>query len=498
MKRAIFLHEIKAWAKSPLLYLLCGSFFLFSLMSLLGTGGFFDGPSQATEPVSLLNSPYSLVSFSFLLTKFMLFAVATFAGFSLYRDYQDQTHHLLYSFPISRTDYLVAKLSSAGLLLLCLGIITLSGIGLAEIILGVENPYIGPDSILGYVLTFLVYLMPTLITVGVLVFVVVGFSRNIYSGFILVLCVVLFQLILENLLFNQRAWLAWLDPLGQHAFWFATQDWDFAARNAAVLPLDPWVVGNRLLWGLIAGLAYWRFATRFDFQYDSIWQRGRIFLGQPASPEPAKRETDLDSPIQYGYSIAARVRSLLPMMRYAVKRILGNWTFLLLGGVGGLAVFFILLRVTNTGEFNLLPFTRLLLGPPLSVYVLVVIFGTFLFSGFLMHRARRHKMSLIVDATAVENWQLMLANLGAIALVQVIQLLLFMLIGITIQMINGWHHFEWSTYAFHLFILVFPTLLVWNVTSHLVHALVPNIFLGLFLLAGIWLGDVSATLVGNM
>ena len=41
-----------------------------------------------------------------------------------------------------------------------------------------------------------------------------------------------------------------------------------------------------------------------------------------------------------------------------------------------------------------------------------------------------------------------------------------------------------------------PVLFVWNVTSQFVHSLIPNLFLGLFILAGIWLGAQSLEQIG--
>jgi hypothetical protein len=59
-----------AWLKSPLFYLLATGFFLFSFVSMLGSGGFFDSPDNSASLVQVLNSPYSLSSISFLFAYF--------------------------------------------------------------------------------------------------------------------------------------------------------------------------------------------------------------------------------------------------------------------------------------------------------------------------------------------------------------------------------------------------------------------------------------------
>ena len=488
MKNAIFQYEVKAWLKSPLLYLLTISFFLFSLVTMLGTGGFFDGSGNSAEQVKLLNSPYSLCSISFLFAKFLLFVVAIFGGFSLYRDYRNKAHAIIYSFPISKSFYLNGKLASVIFILFTLSLLTLSGIWIGEIILGVDNPKLGANSLLGYIIALSLYLAPSLIIVGVFVFVAVGISRNIFSGFIVVICFVLLQLILENVFFENRELLALLDPFGQNSFHLTTHDWDFKMQNSNALPVSMIVILNRVIWFFIVFFIYSFFYKKFDFQYDSIWQLKKV---PPREGVTAGHLINLDADIHYEFSKVARIKCLVQLMLYDFKSIVKSWMFLVLCVFGGLTVFFIQLKASNTGEFVLYPFTKLFIGAPLSLYTLIIIFSTFLFSGLLINRAKQYKMNLMLDATPVMDWQLILSKTGAISLIQIVQLLLFIIIGVAIQIINGFYHFEFGLYFFHLFVLVLPVLFVWNVTSQFVHSLIPNLFFGLFILAGIWLGGQS-------
>ena len=154
------------------------------------------------------------------------------------------------------------------------------------------------------------------------------------------------------------------------------------------------------------------------------------------------------------------------------------------------------LKVTNTGEFNLRPFTRLFLGSPLVIYTQIVIFSTIIFSGLLGKKASQNNMNLMIDATPIENWQLLFSKIGSISLIQLTQLLLFILIGITIQIINGYYNFEVSLYIFHILLLVFPILFVWNVVSQFVYTLISNLFFGLFILSCLWIGAQSLEQIG--
>ena len=496
MRSSIFQYEVKAWLKSPLFYLLATGFFLFSFISMLGSGGFFDSPDNSASPVQLLNSPYSLSSVSFLFAKILLFVVAIIGGFSLYRDYRNNTHAFLYTFPIPKSWYLNGKFGSVVFMLFLVSLLTFSGIWTGELLLGLENQKISANPFFGYLVAYGVYLFPTIIIVGVPVFVIVGVSRNIFSGFIVVISFVLFQLIAENLLFGHKEWLALLDPFGQHAFHLATQEWDFRIQNSSSLPVDWMVIWNRVLWLFLSFAGYSAFFRSFDFQYESMWQFRKAAQREKSSNVHVKAASESQSDIHPDFSKSARIKCFMQLMMFDFRSIATSWMFIALCIFGGIAVFLIQLRVTTTGEFNLLPQTRLFLGATLSIYTLIIIFSTLLFSGSLIHKARQYKMNIMLDATPVSNWQLILSKIGAISLLQVVQLLLFVLMGATIQIINGHYNFEWSLYFFHLFVLVLPVLFVWNITAHFIHSLIPNLFLSLFILACLWLGAQSLEQIG--
>ncbi len=485
---AVFLYELRAWLRSPLFLSVSSGFFLFALVTMLGTGGFFDGPLDPAEPVMVFNSPYSLGSMGFLLARLLLFGAAVFGGFGLYKDTRNNAHAILYSFPISKAAYLHGKLCSALIALAAIGFLTYLGIWTGEIILGVDNPGIAPKSFPGYGVALGFYLFPTLVIAGVGAFTAAGISRSIFSGFVVVICFALFQTILENVISEQKILLALLDPFGQNAFHLATSDWDIPMQNSTRLPVHQIVLWNRILWLLLAGIIYGVFYRKFDFLYDPVWRFRQHAPRNNASAEGYLQQTDIVPQIRYDLSRRAKIKCFTNLAVFDFRRLLKNWMFPVLGFAGAATVFIIQLRVTNTGEFNLLPLTRLFLGAPLTLYTVITIFSTFLFSGLLITRARHHKMDLLVDATPVMDWQLLLSKIGAISLVQFLLLLLFLFAGLGIQILNGYYNFEFGLYLFHLFILVFPVLFVWNITSHLVYTVVPSFVPGYFFLAVLWLG----------
>ncbi len=495
MENAIFQYEIKQALKAPLFYFLALLFFLFSGVTMLGTGGFFDEPISSTVNVNLLNTPFALTNISFLFSKFLLFVVAILAGGTLYKDYKNKTHSILYTFPISKNYYLGGKLLSALFLVTMMTCITFLGVGFGEKMLGVSNPKITELNISGYVVSVGVYLLPTLLVIGTFVFVAIGFTRNVFSGFIVVICFALFQMILENIFFNQPTLLAFIDPFGQNAFYRTTKDWDFDLQNSSSLPIDWVVMLNRMFWISIAFFIYYVLYRKFDFQYDSIFpQKTKDLLKKEKNP--TRENTLLNSPVQFDFSWMAKCKAVVFLLLFDLKSMLKNGMFIFLSFFGVLTIFFIQLRMSSTGDFVLFPNTRMFLGAPLSIYSLIIIFSTFLFSGLLLNKASQYKMDAIVDINPTGNWQFIISKIGALSALQLVQLLLFLFVSLGVQCYNQYYNFEIELYLFHLLILVFPVLLVWNFTSVFIHSFFQNVYLGLFVLACIWLGSQSFEQIG--
>ena len=495
MKNPILKYELRHWSKSPIAYFLLITFFAFALVTMLGTGGYFDGPITDNGKHNYLNSAYALTSNGFLFTKLLLFAVAVFFGFGVYRDFQHGIHQILYSYPLQKYQYLFGKFFSASMLVILCSVVVYFALWIGEFMLGIDNPKITNFSFAAYLTAAIFYALTTLLIIGTFVFIIVSLTRNIYAGIFTVICFVLLQLILENIFFNVKNALAILDPFGQYAFFISTEEWNHSIKNSNAIPIGPYAIANRLFWGIISVFSFYMFSKKFDFQYD------KALKFNTRKTKKAKPKSNISKPIQIGkvkqnFGFASQLKQTFLLSLYDFKEIVKNWMFIMISIFGLAAVFFLQLRVSNTGDFNLLPSTRLFIGAPLRIYTIILVLCTFIFSGILISRARTHKMNLLLDSNPIENWQLIFSKVLSISMMHVLQLLLFFMAGIGIQLINGYHHFEFGLYFIQLAILTFPILLVWNITSLLAHTIVPNVFIGLFFLTCLWLGAQSIEQLG--
>ncbi len=496
---AVFKQEIRYWLSSPLYYVLSIAFFAFAFLSFIGTGGYFDGVQTSTEQtIAFINTPYAIAQNSFLFTKAFLFFTAILMGYALYRDHSTGTFEVLYTYPIKKVDYLLAKFGSALVLMSLSAVLLLLGLLVGELLLGTGNPKVTSFNSLTYGLTFGVYLLPTLITIGTFIFVAVGCSRQLLTAFITALSFLLAQLLLTNVFFSQPNLLALLDPFAQYAFEATTSNWDFSTKNSEQLPISTLVLWNRLLWLAISAALLGWFYHRFDFQYEPIISFPSFTLNKLKKTEATKSDqvtTATKALVKNTYkkplldfSIRAKLKALFYLAIQDLKYLISSKAFVFLSVLSIATVFFIQLRVCNTGDFVLYPITRLLLAAPLSLYSIIIIISTFLYSGMLVNRDRAHKMQELVGACAVNNWQVLGAKLTGVAMMQMLQLFLFFVVCIGIQLLNGYHQFEFGQYAFHLLFLLFPSLLIWNLTSCFAHTLSANFLVGLTLLLGLWFG----------
>jgi len=496
MTRHIYTYELLSFIKKPAIYIYAFTFFSIALLSLLGTGGYFDGVSESDEQVRLLNSPLGLVEILQYFNKFFLFLLPAVIGSVIYKDYKKEVYAIIYSYPVTKKEYLLGKLLS-GLTIVIL--ITLST-GLAFIIgermLGAENPNIGSSGSLGLMIAYVVWIIPNMIIYGSFVLMVVAALRNVYAGFIAIIFLFLLQIIVDNLFAGSPMLLSIFDPFGQNATIYETQHWTIAEQNTKYIPLAGVVLWNRFFWlGVIAVLGY-IFYRRFALSHENPFSLKRIRQTHQVQVDVETKVKFRRGDINYDLSFAQKVRALMRLSQYDFLYIINNWMFLILGSLGSLALVFAIGRITNTGEMILLPLTRLILSVPMFFYTSIIILITFVLSGMLVHRSKASKSQDLVDTTVTPSWVLLGSRVVALIKMQAVLLMIMIVIGILIQLYNGHHHLELDLYFFHLFGLVFPTMVIWAIFSVFVHTLIPQVYMGIFLLILVWIGKDQLHEVG--
>ncbi|WP_417364428.1 M1 family aminopeptidase [Galbibacter sp.] len=467
------------------------------MISFLGTGGFFDEPIKATETVRLLNSPHELNYLFQYLGKLFLFLIPAIIGTSIYKDFKHKVYPVLYSYPIDKKAYLTGKFLGAFTIVVLIALSTGVAFLLGELLLGNGNPKIGLFNMIGYLQAYLIFLIPNLFVFGVFVFAIVALSRNIYSGFILVIFLFLLQLITENSFQGNDLLIAITDPFGQNAVGFETQFWTLTEQNTKLIPIYGTILFNRLFW-----LALGLIVVFFLFKLFTLSQNGFQFSlkkgGKPLKVEALKISTEekTNSSVVFDFSLKQKLKLIWKLSNTDFKYLVANPMFYIFSFLGILSIVFMLLKVTNAGEMIMLPLTRIMLAVPSFFFVTIIILILFIYSGMLVHRARLTGMEALIDSTPVSNGVLLISKVIAIIKVQYLLLLILMLCGLVLQMANGFFTLEIGQYLFYLFLLTGISLIVWAFVSVFVHTVVPNLYLGIFILLLIWLAKGSFSELG--
>lgn len=498
MLRSIYTYELKSLLKQPAIYFYFVVFFSIALFTTLGTGGFFDGVPETDKEIRLLNSAHEINFIFQYFNKFFLFLLPAIIGMAIYKDYKSNVYPILYSYPIKKSDYLLGKFLSS---LTIVFLITLS-IGtafyLGEVMLGKDNPMIGSANFWNYANTYFFFIWPNMFVYGLLIFVVVASLRNIYAGFIAVILLFFIQIMVDNLFEGTPILFTLFDPFGQNAVAYETRFWTIHEQNTRQIPVFGLVLWNRLLWTTFGLLLFGLFYKKFQIQqetfslFPNIGKRKstRMALTQSTPSKNHHTKTTID------FSFARQFKAMLKLSVIDFRFMIKSRLFYVLVLFGVLALVFAMSRVTNRADLTFLPLTRIVLYVPIVFFSTVIMLLTFVYAGMLVHRSRMAKINQLIDTTATANWVLLGSKTLALLKVQILLLMIMMLCGIGLQLYNGYYQFEIDLYLFHLFIITFPTLVIWAALSVFIHTIIPNIYMGIFLLLLIWIGKDQLLQIG--
>ena len=125
-------------------------------------------------------------------------------------------HTILYSYPFSKANYLIAKFLSGIFIVNIIIIVVCIGIALGFVMPGTNQELVNSFDLKSYLDAYFIIILPNLLLYGSIVFGVVTFTRNVYVGFISVILIVIIEGLLQGLSNNpdNRFLAAILDPSG--------------------------------------------------------------------------------------------------------------------------------------------------------------------------------------------------------------------------------------------------------------------------------------------
>ncbi|MBU3010049.1 ABC transporter permease [Polaribacter vadi] len=499
MFSTIFKQELNYWFKRPLFYIYLTIFVMIAFLISASSAGIWDNITGTVGSSRIVNSPINIIGNFSLFTTFMYFLFPSIIGVSIYRDFKSEMHTILFSYPFTKANYLFAKFLS-GIVVVSIILFAIAlGMMIGFRFPGTNSDIVGDLNLTSYLNAYLVYILPNMLFFGAVVFAVVTFSRSVGAGFITVIILMFFQGAMGAIFSEpeQEELLALLDPFGFSALNKYTKYWTMSEQNELQVPLEKFIIYNRLLWLLISSLVFGLVFKYFKFSQNAITISFRKVKAERVIKRNFSGITRINLPkVTYNYSFLQNIKTMWRLSNIDFKYIFKSLPFiciLIVGVIILVATLFVSSEIFGT---DTLPVTWQMLsgGNVFTFFVLNVC--TFLYAGMLVQRANTAKINHLVDSTPVPNWTLLFSKLIALLKMQLVLLAVIMVAGILFQVYRGYYNFEIGLYLQELFGLKFLNYLVWALLSIFIQTLVKNQYLGFFIVLIIAVGTPLLSFIG--
>ena len=468
--------ELHYWLTNPLTYLYAFILLALSTLSMWGIG--IDTPPSSDK---LINSTYQLLLMASYFEKLLLILIPAIMGYSIYRDFSTQSYQLLYSYPITKSGYFWGKFLSSLVIVSVLSSLIIIGLFIGTLIPGISDSLLAPFQFSSYLQVYLLFLWPTVVLFGAITFAIIALSRNIYTGFITIMILLLLQGILTGLLGSSSFIAALVDPLGLRAIQYATQYWNITDQNDLLLPLTPVVWGNRLIW---SGITLFIISALYSFfqlsQHPLLLKKKKAVTNKSVQVGPI---LNLALPeVNYHYSFSSQLKKVWALSAFELRKIFSSWMFLIILGAG---IVFIIIQQAQANPpygFTILPVTWQMIKVPTILFSGIIQLLTFLYAGFLLHETRLISMDALENTSATPNWAFYGAKFLALVIMQGLLLSLIIIGGVIVQWYEGFQEIKLGLYLFELYVIKWPGLMIWAIAALWVQNLVRNPYLGLILL----------------
>ena len=289
----------------------------------------------------------------------------------------------------------------------------------------------------------------------------------------------------------EHFWSGIFDPLGALLLDDISRYWTVAEQNTRLLPWNfsgysPGIfLYNRLLWSAV-GVASLAVVYRlFPMSVEALTAasqgrraaRARIADAEEQRPARSFAVTSLPAVKQlFGSATTwAQFGALTRLRLRSVLREIPFWALvgmmIVLCGAAGL-------NAGRLGDENVWPVTYLMLSVVRGNATLFLIIIAGFYSGELIWRERDTRFAGIHDALPIRESTDFLSRLIALVIAEGLLLVVVLLIGVLMQTVQGYHHYEIGEYVRQLFFITLPELIGFTLIGLFVQTIVSNKFIG--------------------
>ena len=459
------------------------------------------------------NAPYALAQAVIAVSSIGVVITTAIVGTSLLRDFRFKTHELLFTTRMSRLGYLAGRFLGGWVVMVIVFVAIPLGTLLGALAPWVDPETLGPVNPWFHFQPFLVFNLTTLFLVSAVFYAVGALTRSLVAVYTSGIALLAGYSIAGNLTANldRDALTNAVDIFGFASLELTTRYWTVAERNAQLVPLDGWVLTNRLVWlgvgVVIAGVTMALFRLEAGENRSTRKRRGPKASTTADGRAPAAPGADGSrsgpggrGPERPGahpvFGRATAFRQLLTTTFASYRHILRDRAFIaivLIAAIDGCMSSWYADQLYGVTTW---PVTYLVAEVIATEFFLFMIILATIFAGEAVHRERVLGADQIVDAAPVASSTLMVGKVLSVILAVSTLFLAIVPFGIGVQLVKGYTDIELGLYPTFLFATALPWTVAIVLFSFAAHALAQNKFVGHLALIAYWVGGIVASNLG--
>ena len=473
----IFKLEFKKNLTSPAFYIFFLVFFVSTLIFTITTDQYsqFMGVGHGQE---WHNSPIIIAQIIARLGIMGLLFTMVIVGRSVAKDFENNIHELIFSRPISKFQYLGGRFLGSILanLLIFIGIIVGFEVGLVFI----DDQYSGPFQFGSYILPIIIIIIPNLLLMGGLMFTLATLTRKMTSTYLAGIAFLAVYGIIGIMLhrMDNETLKILLDPFGITALTISSQYWTVADMNNMLMPVNPILLINRLIWLSISILIlYYSFAK---FKFVAFLENKRKKIGV-TSDRTELIDYDIEPPkISFSRNKLFTFSQSLSVSWGDFKKIIIHPAFIILTvlAISEIISNFVGSLGSQTGHSY--PFTSWFIRQTVHIWIYMLPMTIF-FGGMLVWKEKDNRTDEIINTLPIPNWFSYANKLMTLIGIYILYLSITIVSGITAQfLIFNYTDFEIGLYIKQLFGVDFFIFLHMAIVVLFIQNLSPNKYVGFF------------------
>jgi len=471
MLRHIIAFEWRYQVKSPVFWVGCALFFLFTFGSVT-----IDQIQIGGRGNVYVNAPLTMLQTLAIMSLFAIFVIVAIVANVVIRDDETGFAPIVRSTRVSKFGYLVGRFTGASAAALCVLAMIPLAIAAGAAMPWLDPEKVGPFRIGDYLYAVFAFGLPTLLIIAAGYFALATATRSIMWTYVGAAATLVLYIVTRGLLREPQfdTISAISDPFGLSALAVVTKYWTAVERNTMLPPLTGLLLVNRVLWTVVALVLFAIAYRRFRFEQPAAAPARDA--GADASDRPRSPAPGLLPAVRNG--AATRWIQLWQLARFDMAFVFRSPAFfvlLVLGVFNAGVSLWLSGRWYGSGPY---PVTRLVVQTLDGAFTIFPIIIAVFYSGELVWRDRDRRVHEIVDATAAPDWAHLVPKILAITLVLAASSLAAVATGVAVQLIKGYTQFEIVGYLLWFALPMLVTALLLAVLSVFVQVIVPQRYIG--------------------